>query len=206
LSVSAAVAEDAQVSAFSERLRTEPSKTLSDNSHVSAFENPEDFCPFQPKRRLKALTFSYLNTFEQDEHLRFWGEVEEERAAIVVFDGNIPRSWAEGFARLSVDQPPGNVSPTRWQRYVDDVGLFLDGSFCAIAAALGWGPFELFGCDRDRTFFRIDQAGLLWLLNGSEVVALSGNTATILTPTGARQTWRRIPSQPGRILTWELVR
>jgi len=26
----------------------------------------------------------------------------------------------------------------RWQRFVDDVGLFLDSPFCAVAAALGW--------------------------------------------------------------------
>ena len=93
----------------------------------------------------------------------------------------------------------------RWQQFVDDVGLFLDGPFRAVAASLGWGPFDLFGCDRDRPFARIDKCGLLWLLNGRKLVALSENTATIETRTGARQTYRRKPNEPGRVLAWELA-
>ena len=135
-----------------------------------------------------------------------WGEAEAERAAIIEHEGAIPREWAEGFARLDPAQPPCDVPTKRWQRFVDDVGLFLDGPFCAVAAALGWGPHDLFGCDRDRPFARIDSAGLLWVLNGNRLVALSENTATIETRTGARQTWRRRPSEPGRVLAWELAR
>jgi hypothetical protein len=117
----------------------------------------------------------------------------------------IPRAWAEGFARLDPDRPPGDVPPRRWRTFIDDIGHFLDSPFCAVAAALGWGPLDLFGCDRDRPFARIDQAGLLWLLNGDRLVALSENTATIETCTGARQTYRRKLSAPGRVLAWELA-
>jgi hypothetical protein len=134
-----------------------------------------------------------------------WREAEEERAAIVEHNGCIPRAWAEGFARLDSNRPPGDVPPRRWQRFVDDVGLFLDSPFCAVAAALGWGPLDLFGCDRDGPFARIDQAGLLWLLSGDRLLALTENTATIATKTGARQTYRRKPSEPGRVLAWELA-
>jgi hypothetical protein len=84
-------------------------------------------------------------------------------------DGNIPSGWAEGFARLDPDLPPGDVPLRRWRRFVDDVGLFLDSPFRAVAQALDWGPDDLFGCDRDRPFARIDQAGLLWLLNGDRL-------------------------------------
>lgn len=70
-----------------------------------------------------------------------------ERAAIIEQDGHILREWAEGFARLDPDQPPGDVPPRRWQQFVDDVGRFLDSGFADRAAALGWGPFDLFGCD-----------------------------------------------------------
>jgi hypothetical protein len=140
-----------------------------------------------------------------DRELATWGEVEEERAAIVEHDGKIPRAWAEGFARLHPDRPPGDVPPKRWQRFVDDAGQFLDSPFCAVAAALGWGPYDLFGCDRDRPFARIDRAGLLWLLNGDRLIALTENTATIETRTGARQTFRRKPNEPGRVLAWQLA-
>jgi hypothetical protein len=134
-----------------------------------------------------------------------WGEAEEERAAIVEHDGNIPRAWAEGYARLHPDRPPADVPLRRWQQFVDDVGRFLDSSFCAAAAALGWGSLDLFGCDRDRPFARIDQAGLLWLLNGNRLVALSDATAAVETRTGTRQTYRRKPGGPGRVLAWELA-
>ena len=97
------------------------------------------------------------------------------------------------------------MPPRRWLRFVDDVGRFLDSPFCAVAAALGWGPLDLFGCDRERPFARIGQAGLLWLLNGDRLLALTENTATIAIKTGAQQTYRRKPSEPGRVLAWELT-
>jgi len=133
-----------------------------------------------------------------------WGETEEERAAIIQHDGGIPRAWAEGFARLDPDRPPGDVPLGRWQRFVDDVGRFLD-LWAAHAAALGWGPHDLFGCDRDRPLARIDLAGLLWLLNGDKLVALTENTAIIERRAGARQTYRRKPNEPARMLVWELT-
>ena len=97
------------------------------------------------------------------------------------------------------------MPPRRWLRFVDDVGRFLDSPFCAVAAALGWGPLDLFGCDRERPFARIGQAGLLWLLNGDRLLALTENTATIAIKTGAQQTYRCKPSEPGRVLAWELA-
>jgi hypothetical protein len=133
-----------------------------------------------------------------------WGEAEEERASIVEHDGKIPRAWAEGFTRLDPDHPPRDVPAKRWLAFIDDIGRFLDSPFCAVAAALGWGPLDLFGADRNRPFARIDRTGLLWLLNGDRVIALTENTATIETRTGARQTFRRKPSEPDRVLPWEL--
>jgi hypothetical protein len=134
-----------------------------------------------------------------------WGEAGEERAAIVQHDGGIPREWAEGFGRLDPDRPPKGVSPKRWLQFINDIGQFLDSPFCAVAAALGWTAFDLFGADRDRPFARIDHAGLLWLLNGNRLAMLAENTATIETRTRARQTYRLKPSAPGRVLAWELV-
>ena len=63
----------------------------------------------------------------------------------------------------------------------------------------------MFGCDRDRPFAWIDQAGLLWLLNGARITMLSQDTAMVETHTGARQTYRRKPNGPGQVLAWELA-
>jgi hypothetical protein len=138
-------------------------------------------------------------------HAASWGDDHDERAAIVEHDGGIPRAWAEGFARLHPDRPPAGVPLRRWQQFVDDVGDFLDSPFQAVAAALGWGPHDLFGCDRDRPFARIDQSGLLWLLNGDRLVMLTENGATIEMRTGKRHRWGCKPVEPGRVLAWELA-
>ena len=221
---SAALVEDAQMSAFDEHLpkgsssaqpedaleKVEHSNALTEDAHpkmlnVSFFDKTEDFCGFQASRASKVLTSPHLSTFGENEHPRCgWAEAEAARAAIIEDDGGVPRAWAEGFARLDPDRPPSGVPPHRWQRFVDDVGVFLD-RWAAYAAALGWGPHDLFGCDRDRPFARIDQAGLLWLLNGDRLLALTENTAAIETGTGARQTYRRKPFEPELVLAWELA-
>ena len=125
-------------------------------------------------------------------------------APVAQRDHAIPAEWAEGCEMLDHTRPPADMPPSRWQRFVDDVRGFLDSEFCAHAAALGWRSDDLFGCDCDRPFARIDQAGLLWLLNGDKLGALSENTAMIETRTGARHTYRRKLDALGRVLAWEL--
>ena len=135
-----------------------------------------------------------------------WGDAEEERAAILEYDAGAPRDWAEALARLDPAQRPAGVSPSRWLQFIDDCGRFLDAGWADRAAALGWGPLDLFGCDRDCPFARIDHAGLLWLLNGHKLVALTRDTATIETSTGARQTYYRRSIEAGRVvLAWEIT-
>jgi hypothetical protein len=135
-----------------------------------------------------------------------WTDAYEERAAIVEHDGGAPRAWAEGFARLDPNNPPGDVPLQRWLRFIDDCGRFLDHGWADKAAALGWGPLDLFGCDRERPFARIDHLGLLWLLDCGTVLELNRDHAIIETLRGARQTYRRRPVEVGRVvLAWELM-
>ena len=134
-----------------------------------------------------------------------WTDAEEERAAIVEYDAGVQRAWAEDFARLDPNKSPVDVPPRRWLRFIGDCGRFLDGGWARQAAAFGWGPLDLFGCDRERPFVRVDRAGLLWLLNGRKLVALTADTATIETLTGAHQTYRRGSIADGEVtLAWEL--
>ena len=135
-----------------------------------------------------------------------WSEVEEVRAAIVDHGGKLPRSWAEGYARLHPERPPRDVPSKRWQTFVDECGRFLDGGWAKTAASIGWGPLDLFGCDRERPFARVDHAGLLWLVNGDRVVELDRHVAVIERRTGARQIFRRRPVAVGEVaLAWEMV-
>ena len=38
-----------------------------------------------------------------------WGELEEERAAIIEYDGGTPRTWAEALAQLDPANPPNRM-------------------------------------------------------------------------------------------------
>jgi hypothetical protein len=135
-----------------------------------------------------------------------WSDAQDERAAIIEHDGGAPQSWAEALARLDPAAPPANVPPRRWLAFLDDCGRFLDAGWAVRAAALGWGPLDLFGCDRERPFARIDHMGLLWLINGGKLIELRRDRAAIETAAGARQCFRRRPAEVGRVvLAWELA-
>ena len=127
---------------------------------------------------------------------------DPERAGIIEFDGRVPREWAEGYARLLNQPAPADVAPDRWQTFVDDCGRFLD-SWAVQAAALGWDVRDLFGLADTKPEARVDLAGLLWLLRGRELVALTDRTAAIMTPSGAVQHFYRRDPGPGQTLAWE---
>ena len=50
----------------------------------------------------------------------------EERAAIIEFDGGIPRQWAEGLARVDSSRPPPGVAPMAWRAMIDRAARFCD--------------------------------------------------------------------------------
>lgn len=134
-----------------------------------------------------------------------WDDAAEERAAIIEYDGGVPRVWAEALARLDPAHPPCDVPPARWVQFIDDCGRFLDEGWAPCAIRLGWGPFDLFGCDRNKPFARIDRKGLLWLLNGRKLLVLAANAAAISTRSGGWLTFRRCLDVRGRVLAWELA-
>jgi hypothetical protein len=137
--------------------------------------------------------------------LAIWGEPEEERAAVIEYDGGAPRAWAEALARLDPNKPPADVPVRRWLHFIDDCGRFIDGGWAECVAAFGWGPLDLFGCDRERPFARVDHFGLLWLVDGGRILELHRDRAVIETASGAHQVYCRRPVEVGRVvLAWEL--
>jgi hypothetical protein len=132
---------------------------------------------------------------------------EKELAAIIEFDGGIPREWAEALARLDPACPPQGVPTEYWLRFINACGSFLDGGWHELAVALGWGPLELFGCDGRHPLRRIDSMGLLWRIAhpDDELEALTRNAAIVKVPNGGAHYLRRRPTAPGQVLAWELV-
>jgi hypothetical protein len=114
---------------------------------------------------------------------------------------------ADSFGRLSrfcrtfsalESRCPDHVPVDRWQAAVEDGRAFLT-RWGEQAEALGWTARDLFGLhmppERPRPSYsrlsRYDEIGLIWLLRGREVIALTEATAAIQNPTGAITTYRR---------------
>jgi hypothetical protein len=118
-----------------------------------------------------------------------------------------PNEWSEGVALLRNVPAPRGYPQRAWQQLILDAEQFLE-RWAAHAAALGWPAWELFGCHRRAPWGRIQGMGLILLLQGDEIAALTAKEAVIRTRTGARQTYRRRPHDPlhpaERCLVWEL--
>jgi hypothetical protein len=118
-------------------------------------------------------------------------------------------TWVNGVARLRAIPPPPIYPQHAWQQLIIDAERFLDG-WAQQAVALGWPIWELFGCHRGAPWGRIAGMGLILLLRGDEIAALTRSEAMIRTRTGARQIYRRRPRDPlctgDRCLIWELDR
>lgn len=77
--------------------------------------------------------------------------------------------------------------------------------WAARAHELGWTEYDLFGTHPEKPWVRFDRMGLVPLLNGAKVVALSDIEAVIEKPSGARMTFRRCGQVPAETcLIWEL--
>jgi hypothetical protein len=91
---------------------------------------------------------------------------------------------------------PDLVPVGRWQVAVEDGRRFLV-RWGDKAEALGWTARDLFGLQaakRHPSYSRLsryDETGLIWLLQGRPVVALTETTAAIQNPSGAITTYRR---------------
>lgn len=100
---------------------------------------------------------------------------EPEREAIAIELGGIPGIYASEFARLQA-QPPAEVSRERWDQFINDAGLFFD-QWGKQAEALDWRADELFGLDPVAPTARYDRMGLIWMLRGERVVAITTTQA-----------------------------
>jgi len=93
---------------------------------------------------------------------------------------------------------PAYVEAKRWRQAVEDGRRFL-AEWGEKAAALGWTAYDLFGLapvpaapkPSFERLSRYDLTGLVWLLSGRRVIAMSDRTAAIETASGGTLTYRR---------------
>jgi hypothetical protein len=110
---------------------------------------------------------------------------------------NFPARHSRAMTALKA-RCPDLVPVDRWQAAVDDGRRFL-ARWGDQAEALGWTARDLFGLHKPpekpqpsySRLSRYDETGLVWLLQGREVIALTEATAAIQSATGAITTYRK---------------
>jgi hypothetical protein len=93
---------------------------------------------------------------------------------------------------------PDLVESVRWQAAVEDGRRFL-AKWGEQAQQLGWTARDLFGLHKPpenphasyRRLSRYDETGLIWLLEGREVTALTADTSAIRSSSGSVTVYRK---------------
>jgi hypothetical protein len=110
--------------------------------------------------------------------------------------------WTEGILLMLSLSRPACIKPDRWRLIIADSHRFVD-RWGTSAVALGWSTLDIFGANPTHPVERLDYAGVVLLLHGDEVVALTDDSARIRTGSGALLTYYRRPRQ-GAVPLWEL--
>ena len=167
---------------------------------------PDELVDNLRSHKAEIIDFLEKKTPEKDPKSEPFDDTDfDERAAMVEYGAGVPRAWADGFARLCTLPRHPDYTETRWQGLIDDAGLFLD-QWAAKVDGLGWKTQEVFGVHHAKPSTRIDLQGLVPCIRGRKVIAVSADSATIETITGARQRiFRRTDTRsPGRVAVWEI--
>jgi hypothetical protein len=124
-----------------------------------------------------------------------WPNHYSRRAGQTVDRSSAP--FAKALAALE-QRRPDYVEANRWRQAVEDGRAFLS-RWGEQAEALGWTARDLFGLiavpEHAKPSFnrlsRYDETGLIWLLEGRKVLALTAETAAIHNPSGSITTYRK---------------
>jgi hypothetical protein len=151
-------------------------------------EKPHPRAPSKPSK----------HSFEGFEGHRGRAPSESGRVEKAVEDAPFGR-FARVFELLE-SHCPDWVPVDRWQQCVEDGKRFL-AQWGGLAEVSGWTTRDLFGLasvpdnphPSYRRLSRYDQTGLIWLLAGRPVLALTESTAAIGSPAGAVTVYRRKP-------------
>ena len=131
--------------------------------------------------------------------------VEREEPAVAERGGGaIPAEWTKQIALLKSREPRLGMSPLHWSQFVRDARRFLQ-EWGAEAARLGWSAEDLFGVHPLAPEARYDVMGIVPLIRGNEVIAISEHRATIRVSGGVLLTYYRYRPNTGAVAVWELL-
>ena len=130
-------------------------------------------------------------------HLEQREPVRQTSASVSESEVRASTSFSHCLAAL-VERCPDLIHGRRWQQAVEDGRCFL-AQWGDQAYALGWSTQDLFGLatlpdgptPNYRRLSQYDQTGLIWLLEGRPVVAITEGTAAIQNPAGNFAVYRK---------------
>ncbi len=126
------------------------------------------------------------------------------RAVLLQAPDGVPESWVQGVSDLLAMHAHPDWPEPAWRVLREDALTFLP-VWAAQAHALGWDSPDLFGVHAEAPHARLDGMGLVPLLGGRPVIALTEDSAAIGAVTGGTLTFRRHKAPPlDRCLIWEL--
>ena len=128
-------------------------------------------------------------------HFRIAQPVESE--------GSDVAEWHAILAGLKRRGPADWLSHEQWRGLLSGAENFLT-RWGSAAHLLGWTSLDLFGVHPIAPAARFDVMGLIPILNGAEVLALTSQTATMRRASGATLTYRR-PKPSGAIVISQLL-
>ena len=102
---------------------------------------------------------------------------ETEREVMAVELGGVAEIYAIAFAQIQANAPP-EVPLERWHQFINDAGIFLD-QWGHDAERLGWRAEALFGLHPNAPMARYDRMGLIWMLKGERVAAITATAARL---------------------------
>jgi hypothetical protein len=123
----------------------------------------------------------------------------EERAAGSL-PSDCPSEWYAIREKLKLSEPASWASAERWSELLADAESFLV-TLGKTADRLGWTTLNLFGVHPIAPTARFDVMGLIPLLGGRRVAALTERSASIQAVSGARLTYRRSDRAGAVLLT-----
>jgi len=129
---------------------------------------------------------------------------QPERVVLLHCPPGVPETWTQGVADLLAMACPASCPAERWQTLREDAYTFLR-DWAARAHNLAWTEYDLFGVHPEKPWVRFDCMGLMPLLDGGRVTALSDTEAVIEKPSGTRLTFHkrgRVPDET--CLVWSL--
>jgi hypothetical protein len=140
--------------------------------------------------RTQAIAVRNVQNVQNAPTIPIFGHFEQFEQRLEKASAASSTAFASTLTALQARRPEG-VGEARWHEALKDGRRFL-GMWGSQAGNLGWTVTDLFGLHPIALLARYDVMGLVWLLHGRPMVALTTTEATIRAPSSATLSFQRV--------------